>query len=223
MDRASAVSPSPVLPIPGPIPGVVGVVRAVFDGDTILVRIGGKDETVRIIGMDSPEVHKPETPTECFATEATAAARLLLATGSRVTLQDDPTQGARDRFGRRLAHVILPDGVLFAERMIRDGYAIHYVYDRVPSIYADRLSAAQRAARDAGVGLWSPLTCRGDPHAPSAAPAHDTPAAAICTIEMSKVVKSRTAPIGRLGRNPIAQRPLELVNGLDPARQLLTT
>ena len=64
----------------------------------------------------------------------------------------------------------LADGTLFAERMIRDGYAVHYVYDRVPSIYAERLSAAQQAAQRAGSGLWSPLTCAGDPHAPSAAP-----------------------------------------------------
>ena len=147
------------------------MVVTVIDGDTIVARIGGKDETVRIIGMDSPETHKPDTPVECFATEATTAAKQLLPKGSRVTLQADPTQDGRDRFGRLLAHVLLADGTLFAEKMIRDGYAVHYVYDRVPSIYADRLSAAQEAAKAAGAGLWSPLTCGGDPHAPSAAPA----------------------------------------------------
>ena len=156
---------------PTPVPGVDAVVRNVIDGDTIVARIGGKDETVRIIGMDSPETHKPNTPVECFATEATDAARRLMPKGSRVTLESDPTQDTRDRFGRLLAHVFLADGTLFAERMIRDGFAVHYVYDRVPSIYADRLAAAQDAAQAAGAGLWSPRTCGGDPHAPSAAPA----------------------------------------------------
>ncbi len=152
------------------VAGVAAVVRNVIDGDTIVARIGGKDETVRIIGMDSPETHKPDTPVECFGTEATSAAKRLLPKGSRVTLQADPTQATRDRFGRLLAHVVLGDGTLFAERMIRDGFAVHYVYDRVPSIYADRLAAAQDAAQAAGAGLWSPRTCDGDPHAPSAPP-----------------------------------------------------
>lgn len=153
-----------------PIPGVAAVVRNVIDGDTIVARVGGKDETVRIIGMDSPETHKPDTPVECFGTEATAAAKRLMPKGAHVTLQSDPTQATRDRFGRLLAHVFLADGTLFAERMIRDGFAVHYVYDRVPSIYADRLAAAQQAAKAASAGLWSPRTCAGNPHMPSAAP-----------------------------------------------------
>ncbi len=154
-----------------PIPGVAAVVRNVIDGDTIVARVGGKDETVRIIGMDSPETHKPDTPVECFGTEATAAAKRLMPKGAHVTLEADPTQATRDRFGRLLAHVFLADGTLFAERMIRDGFAVHYVYDRVPSIYAERFAAAQQAAKAAGAGLWSPRTCGGNPHAPSAAPA----------------------------------------------------
>ncbi len=69
------------------------MVRNVIDGDTIVARIGGKDETVRIIGMDSPETHKPNTPVECFATEATDAARRLMPKGARVTLRVRPDAG----------------------------------------------------------------------------------------------------------------------------------
>ena len=66
---------------------------------------------------------------------------------------------------RLLAHVILADGDLFAEAMIERGFAIHYIYDGTPSIYADRLAAAQERAMASGAGLWATTTCNGDNHA----------------------------------------------------------
>ena len=153
--------------------GNPAVVTRVVDGDTIhalLDGTGGTDEKVRIIGLDSPETNRPDTPVECFAREATAAAERLLPIGTPIRLQADPTQDSRDRYDRLLAHVILPDGRLFAEVMIEAGFATHYVYDNVPSIYADRLSAAQDRAIAAEAGLWSPATCAGDGHRVSPAP-----------------------------------------------------
>ena len=150
--------------------GRPATVIRVVDGDTLHARLDGKDEKVRIIGMDSPETSKPDTPVECFAKEATAEAKKLLRPGDAITLQPDPTQDQRDRFGRLLAHVVLADGSLFAETMIRHGWAVHDVYDGVPSIYADRLQAAQDAAKADQAGLWSPATCNGDPHLASPKP-----------------------------------------------------
>ena len=150
--------------------GRPATVIRVVDGDTLHARVDGRDEKVRIIGMDSPETEKPDTPVECFAKQATAEAKKLLRPGDRITLQPDPTQDTRDRFGRLLAHVLLADGSLFAETMIRHGWAVHYVYDGVPSIYAERLEAAQDAAKAEQAGLWSPTTCNGDPHLASTTP-----------------------------------------------------
>jgi micrococcal nuclease len=177
--QPSVEIPSPVEPqasIPASFPpvdatdGIPATVIRVVDGDTLHARIDGKDEKVRVIGMDSPEVAKPDTPVECFAREASRAAERLLRKGDRITIQPDPTQDTRDRFGRLLAHVLLADGTLFAETMIRHGWAVHYVYDGVPSIYAERLQAAQDAAKADQAGLWSPKTCNGDPHLSSTAP-----------------------------------------------------
>ena len=148
--------------------GVPATVIRVVDGDTIHALLDGVDEKVRIIGLDSPETSKPGTPVECFAREATAAAKRLLKPGDPILLQPDPTQDTRDRYDRLLAHVFLADGTLFAETMIRQGDAIHYVYGGVPSTHADRLAAAEDAAKASEVGLWSPTTCHGDAHeAPS--------------------------------------------------------
>jgi micrococcal nuclease len=135
--------------------GFPAIVVSVVDGDTLHVEIDGVDDTVRIIGIDTPETRAPGTPVQCFGPEATAAAERLLVIGGTLTLEPDPTQAARDRFDRLLAHVFLADGTLYAERMIHDGYGIHYVYGGVPSIYADRLDAAEAAARSAKRGLWT--------------------------------------------------------------------
>ena len=80
-------------------------VIAVVDGDTIKVRLAdGARETVRLVGIDTPESRRPNTPVECGAKQAGAALNRLVARRD-VTLVRDPTQDARDRYGRTLAYV----------------------------------------------------------------------------------------------------------------------
>ena len=154
-------------PATSPAPGVAARVARVVDGATLKVTISGRTDTVRVIGLDTPESVKPGTPVECFALQASAEAKLLLPVGGAIRLQADPTQATRDRYGRLLAHVWLADATLFAERMIRGGFGIHDIYEGVPSIYASRLAAAEAAARGALRGLWSPTTCAGNDHTPA--------------------------------------------------------
>ncbi len=151
-----------VTPLTGP--GTFATVTRVVDGDTLKAQIAGRTETVRIIGLDTPESVKPGTPIECYALRATAEADRLLPVGAAIRLEADPTQASRDQYGRLLAHVWLTDGTLYTERMIRGGFGIHYVYGGVPSIYARPLAAAEEAARAALRGLWSPATCAGNAH-----------------------------------------------------------
>ena len=63
---------------------MAGVVRVV-DGDTIEARIGGRDEDVRLIGIDTPETVKPDTPVQCFGERASHFTKRRL-TGRRVRL-----------------------------------------------------------------------------------------------------------------------------------------
>ena len=134
------------------------VVRVV-DGDTVVIQSGGSEMTLRLIGLDTPESVDPRRPVECFGREASARARALLE-GQRVFLESDPSQGERDRYDRLLRFLWLPDGRLFNLEMIAEGYATEYTYS-VPSRYQDSFRAAQRAAREAGRGLWSPESCAG--------------------------------------------------------------
>jgi micrococcal nuclease len=130
----------------------------VVDGDTIKVAHGGT-ETVRLIGIDTPEVVDPRQPVQCFGREASAHAHHILD-GTSVSLEYDASQGRRDRFGRTLAYVRLADGRLFNEMMIADGYAFEYTYD-LPYRYQASFQKAERGARAAQRGLWAPTTCAG--------------------------------------------------------------
>src|SRR6476469_2975663 len=76
-------------------------VTRVVDGDTIVVRIGGRDENVRVLGIDTPETHKPDTPVECYGPEASNRLVALLPAGTVVRLVRDVE--SRDRYGRLLA------------------------------------------------------------------------------------------------------------------------
>src|SRR6266566_6691496 len=80
------------------------VVRDV-DGDTLVASAGGRSFYVRLLGIDTPETHRPGTPVECGGLDASASMARLVRPGDRVTLEPDPTQDRVDRYGRMLAYV----------------------------------------------------------------------------------------------------------------------
>ncbi len=130
------------------------VVRIV-DGDTIVVRLDGRDRRLRYIGMDTPETKKPDTPVQWMGPEANGA-NATLVDGRTVVLEKDVSE--TDRFGRLLRYVWLVDGdrwTLVDLELVRRGFA--QVETDPPDVkYADRFVDAQRAARTAAVGLWGP-------------------------------------------------------------------
>ena len=146
-------------PLPRAANGPYPVV-SVTDGDTIRVDVDGVEEKIRLIGIDAPELHNPH---ECFGQEATDRATSLLQ-GNSVALEADDTQDDRDRYGRLLRYVFLPDGTNVNAALVRGGYAFEYTYDN-PYRYRDDFLADQAAAEADGAGLWSATTCGGRPSA----------------------------------------------------------
>jgi len=167
---APAPEPPPTTPALRAETLIARVVR-VIDGDTIRVRGGrlGRATTVRLIGIDTPESRRPNTPVECGARQAGSfLRRLLLAPSGRgrtVRLSTDPTQDRSDRFGRLLRYTNVVDGPDAALALVRAGWAKVYVYAGVPFQRVAAFRAAERAAREAGRGVWG--LCGGDFHHPA--------------------------------------------------------
>jgi micrococcal nuclease len=123
-------------------------VRRVVDGDTIDISpsVEGRSR-VRLIGMDTPEVHFTTQP---YGKEASAFAKRELD-GKEVGLELDVQK--IDPYGRLLAYVYLPDGRMFNEVLLEEGYA--QVATFPPNVkYQERFLEAQREARGANRGLW---------------------------------------------------------------------
>lgn len=144
--------------VPSDAKGPYRVTRVV-DGDTVHVAYKGRDTTVRLIGIDTPETVDPRKPVECFGRQASAHAHALLD-GHKVYVAGDPTQSTRDKYGRLLAYLWLPGGKFVNYNMVRQGYAHEYTYD-LPYRYQSKFRTAQAWARTHDKGLWSPSTCNG--------------------------------------------------------------
>lgn len=127
------------------------VVR-VTDGDTLKVRLAdGREEYVRILGIDTPEVHGR---TECGGAAASRRMKRLAPVGARVALVGDPTQADRDRYDRLLRYV-QRRGKDVGRAQVTAGLAQVFVYRNDPF---ERVGAYQRAERRADRqdrGSWS--------------------------------------------------------------------
>ena len=141
---------------------LVKVVRVV-DGDTINVEINGKVESVRYIGIDTPETVDPRKPVQCFGVEASKKNKELVE-GKMVRLEKDITD--RDKYNRLLRYVWVDD-ILINQKLTEDGFAKSYSYP--PDIkYQDKFVAAEKKARENKLGLWT--ACSSETNKTTATP-----------------------------------------------------
>ena len=145
-------------------------VLRVADGDTIHINYNGKDEKVRFIGLDTPEIKDPRKPIQCFGREASTK-MTELAENKKVRLEFDKTQSERDKYGRLLAFVYGEDNKNLAYEMIRQGYGNEYTYNSNPYKYQNEFKEAAHKAREENKGLWAENTCAGDATKPADIPA----------------------------------------------------
>jgi micrococcal nuclease len=130
------------------------VVRHV-DGDTVRVRISDPPagllavETIRMIGVDTPETVHPRREVEFFGKEASAFTRDRLL-GKPVLLAFD--WDLRDRYGRLLAYIYTPEGTCHNAALVREGYG--HAYTRFSFQFMDEFRALEQQARQTKQGLW---------------------------------------------------------------------
>lgn len=134
---------------------VVGVV----DGDTIKVASGDQVETVRVACVDTPESVHPQKPVEYFGREA-AAFTTNLTLGRSVCLTTDASQADRDRYGRLLRYVRLPDGRDLGAAIVGSGHGLAYRSSACDS--SVDYQQLERSARSTFQGLWNPTNYERD-------------------------------------------------------------
>lgn len=132
-------------------PGLYPIAHYV-DGDTIAVDMNGSVETIRFIGVDTPETHKPNTPVQCYGPDAAAYTKAQISRFGKVRLQADPLDTNRDVYGRLLRYVYLPDGTLLDEKLILTGHGFAYL--DFPFTKKAQFAGDEKAAQAAKAGLW---------------------------------------------------------------------
>ncbi len=139
-------------PISDPINAGFYKVTKFDDGDTITVDMNGNKETIRMIGVDTPEVKDPRKPVQCFGKAASEFTKQLIGS-SLVKLEADPLNTNRDRYNRLLRYVYLPDGRLVNAEIIKQGYG--FAYTSFPFSRIDEFKSHQEQARVQNLGLWN--------------------------------------------------------------------
>ena len=124
----------------------------IIDGDTIRVSMSGVIDTVRILGIDTPEKYTTRTGhKECYGEEASQYAISVL-TGKTIELESDSHQKWRDIYDRKLSHVWI-DGELYWENAIELGYAFRYTAKSTK--YQKTFINAEKVAKQSKLGVWS--------------------------------------------------------------------
>jgi endonuclease YncB( thermonuclease family) len=124
-------------------------VQRVVDGDTLRLSDG---RSVRMIGLNTPELGKQGRSDEPFAVAARKRLQALVdASDGRVGLQ--PGKHAKDHYGRTLAHIYSASGANLEAQMLADGLGFQVAVAPNVDLVACQ-QAAERSARKAGLGLW---------------------------------------------------------------------
>ncbi len=129
------------------------------DGDTIEVEMNGKTETIRMLGIDTPETHHPDKGVQCFGPEASAKTKELLANG-RAKLASDSKAKNRDKYGRLLRYVYTEDGLSIEETLIKEGYGFVFRAENFDQKKA--YLSLESSARESKTGLWGSCNTNKD-------------------------------------------------------------
>lgn len=123
----------------------------VIDGDTLKIMFNGKKVSVRLLGIDSPEMGDSRKLVRCFANKAKSKLSDLVL-GKESRFNGDKSQGDKDKYGRFLRYVYLNDGTFVNLGLVKDGYA--YSYRKYPTKYLSEFNSAEKEAKEKKLGLW---------------------------------------------------------------------
>jgi len=128
------------------------VVVRVIDGDTVVMKVNGKQARVRLLNVDTPETKDPSEPVQCMGPEASAFLTKLLPKGAKVTLKYDTER--QDRYGRTLAAVFTSDKKFVSAEIAKRGLGMAVTFGDNDA-YFEKVQAAQALAQKNRTGLYS--------------------------------------------------------------------
>ncbi len=135
-------------------------VHSVIDGDTIKIDVEGELRSVRLIGVNTPELDDERAQTRCFSQKAKERAEELLL-GERVRVDTDSSQGTYDRYQRILGYITREDGLFYNETIIKEGLAYEYTFNN-PYIYQEDFKQAETFAKENENGFWNINFCKSE-------------------------------------------------------------
>lgn len=126
-----------------------GIVAYCFDGDTVKLK---DRRVVRLAGIDSPEVAHKDAPAQYYSRQSRQMLESLTR-GKPVRIVF-PGVSNKDRHGRLIAELILPDGQSVNELMVDRGAAFFYPHQDLESEFQEKLKKAQADAIEERRGMW---------------------------------------------------------------------
>lgn len=126
---------------------------ACVDGDTIKVIYNNKEETIRLLSIDTPETVHPTKPEEKYGKEASDYTCKSIKNAKELEIEFDNNSDKKDKYNRYLAWIFV-DNKLLQTSLLEKGYAsIAYVYGDYK--YANELNKAENIAKKNKLGIYS--------------------------------------------------------------------
>jgi micrococcal nuclease len=124
---------------------------AVIDGDTLKVKMNGKEDTIRLLLVDTPEINHPRLGEQPLGEEAKQFTKQMIENAKTIELEKGGP--GRDKYGRFLAYVYV-DGKSLQEELLKNGLARLAYVDQPHVKYVDQYEKIQKEAQLKGIGIW---------------------------------------------------------------------
>lgn len=135
----------------------IGTIVSISDGDTLRVLVGTNEMNIRLIGIDTPEIHHQDEPIQCYGVAAKQGLSNLIL-NKEVRLEKDVSDV--DKYDRYLRYIWIGD-TLVNEYMTKNGYAMASSYPP-DTKYQDLIDTGEKYAKDNLIGFWAKENCDGN-------------------------------------------------------------
>lgn len=140
------------IPVRAAQPAPEGIVAFCFDGDTFRFR---DRRVVRLAGVDAPEIARKDNPAQYYSRRSREVLQSMVL--KKEVKLEFPGLEQKDRYGRMVANVILPDGQSLNEKLVSEGSVWFYPHRDLDPWFQEKLRELQSRAILERRGMWKGL------------------------------------------------------------------